>query len=78
MERAKELLHEHRIEKLLVVEPSRHDLCGLITIKDIEKSGRFPNASKDDLGRLLLRRRHRRGRGHGSRAPRRWWTPAWT
>jgi IMP dehydrogenase len=51
MERAKELLHEHRIEKLLVVDESG-DLCGLITIKDIEKSGRFPNASKDDLGRL--------------------------
>ncbi|MEN8181596.1 MAG: IMP dehydrogenase [Myxococcota bacterium] len=51
MERAKELLHEHRIEKLLVVDASGR-LCGLITIKDIEKSGRFPHASKDDLGRL--------------------------
>ena len=52
MERAKELLHEHRIEKLLVVEPDG-TLTGLITIKDIEKSERFPNASKDGLGRLL-------------------------
>jgi IMP dehydrogenase len=52
MERAKELLHEHRIEKLLVVE-SDGTLSGLITIKDIEKSERFPNASKDGLGRLL-------------------------
>ena len=52
MERAKELLHEHRIEKLLVVE-SDETLSGLITIKDIEKSERFPNASKDGLGRLL-------------------------
>ena len=52
MERAKELLHEHRIEKLLVVEPDG-TLTGLITIKDIEKSERFPNASKDSLGRLL-------------------------
>jgi IMP dehydrogenase len=51
MERAKVLLHEHRIEKLLVVDDSG-DLCGLITIKDIEKSERFPHASKDDLGRL--------------------------
>ncbi len=51
MERAKELLHQHRIEKLLVVE-SDGTLTGLITIKDIEKSERFPNASKDDLGRL--------------------------
>jgi IMP dehydrogenase len=51
-ERAKELLHAHRIEKLLVVDDSG-DLCGLITIKDIEKSERFPDASKDSLGRLL-------------------------
>jgi IMP dehydrogenase len=52
MERAKELLHEHRIEKLLVVD-GRGMLRGLITIKDIEKSERFPDASKDGLGRLL-------------------------
>ncbi len=52
MDRAKELLHEHRIEKLLVVDETGQ-LCGLITIKDIEKSERFPNASKDGLGRLL-------------------------
>jgi IMP dehydrogenase len=52
MERAKELLHEHRIEKLLVVD-EEGVLCGLITIKDIEKSERFPHASKDALGRLL-------------------------
>jgi IMP dehydrogenase len=52
MERAKELLHEHRIEKLLVVDDTGA-LRGLITIKDIEKSERFPVASKDGLGRLL-------------------------
>jgi IMP dehydrogenase len=52
LERAKELLHEHRIEKLLVVAADG-TLRGLITIKDIEKSERFPNASKDGLGRLL-------------------------
>ncbi len=52
MERAKALLHEHRIEKLLVVD-GEGTLRGLITIKDIEKTERFPNASKDDLGRLL-------------------------
>jgi IMP dehydrogenase len=51
MERAKELLHEHRIEKLLVVD-AQGALRGLITIKDIEKSERFPNACKDSLGRL--------------------------
>jgi len=51
LERAKELLHAHRIEKLLVVDSSG-TLCGLITIKDIEKNERFPNAAKDDRGRL--------------------------
>jgi IMP dehydrogenase len=51
MERARELLHQHRIEKLLVVD-ANGDLRGLITIKDIEKSERFPNASKDPMGRL--------------------------
>jgi IMP dehydrogenase len=51
MERAKELLHEHRIEKLLVVDETG-TLRGLITIKDIEKTERFPNAAKDALGRL--------------------------
>jgi IMP dehydrogenase len=51
MESARELLHQHRIEKLLVVDAAG-DLRGLITIKDIEKSERFPQASKDDRGRL--------------------------
>ena len=51
MERAKELLHKYRIEKLLVVD-KQGTLCGLITIKDIEKTERFPNACKDTLGRL--------------------------
>ena len=51
MESARELLHRHRIEKLLVVD-AEGMLRGLITIKDIEKSERFPNASKDEMGRL--------------------------
>jgi IMP dehydrogenase len=51
MERARELLHRHRIEKLLVVD-GEGTLRGLITIKDIEKSERFPHASKDAMGRL--------------------------
>ena len=51
MVRARELLHEHRIEKLLVVDADGM-LRGLITIKDIEKSERYPNASKDAMGRL--------------------------
>ncbi|MEM7411034.1 MAG: IMP dehydrogenase [Myxococcota bacterium] len=51
LEKAKELLHAHRIEKLLVVD-EQGMLRGLITIKDIEKSERFPAASKDAWGRL--------------------------
>ncbi len=50
---AKKLLHEHRIEKLLVVD-SKHKCVGLITVKDIEKSEKYPNASKDDYGRLIV------------------------
>jgi IMP dehydrogenase len=47
----KELLHRHRIEKVLVVN-DRFDLCGMITVKDISKAETFPFASKDELGRL--------------------------
>lgn len=52
-EEAKRLLHKHRIEKLLVVD---HDYrcTGLITVKDIEKAQRHPNASKDEKGRLRV------------------------
>jgi IMP dehydrogenase len=53
LERAKELLHANRIEKLLVVDTSGN-LRGLITIKDIEKAQQYPNASKDALGRLRV------------------------
>ncbi len=52
IEAAKELLHRHRIEKLPVVSES-FELRGLITIKDIEKLSKHPNAAKDRLGRLL-------------------------
>jgi len=52
IEQAKDLLHRHRIEKLLVVNES-YELKGLITIKDIEKIQKYPNAAKDRLGRLL-------------------------
>lgn len=52
-EEAKRLLHKHRIEKLLVVD-GEYMLKGLITVKDIEKSQRFPNATKDSLGRLRV------------------------
>ncbi len=52
LEDAKVLLHQHRIEKLLVVNDA-FELRGLITIKDIEKVQKHPNAAKDRLGRLL-------------------------
>jgi len=53
LESAKSLLHEHRIEKLLVVDDD-YRLTGLITIKDIEKSRKYPNACKDTMGRLRV------------------------
>lgn len=53
LEQSKALLHEHRIEKLLVVNENG-SLQGLITIKDIEKIKRYPNAAKDKMGRLLV------------------------
>jgi IMP dehydrogenase len=53
LERSKELLHRHRIEKLLVVN-DRYDLVGLITVKDIEKARKYPNACKDERGRLRV------------------------
>jgi IMP dehydrogenase len=53
LEESKRLLHEHRIEKLLVVDKSGR-LTGLITIKDIEKIKKYPNACKDSFGRLRV------------------------
>ncbi len=53
LEESKALLHEHRIEKLLVVDDNK-DLKGLITIKDLEKIKKYPHAAKDELGRLRV------------------------
>lgn len=53
LEQSKALLHEHRIEKLLVVNDSG-ELQGLITIKDLEKIKKYPLAAKDNLGRLRV------------------------
>ena len=53
LEHSKALLHEHRIEKLLVVDDNG-ELNGLITIKDLEKIKKYPLAAKDDMGRLLV------------------------
>jgi IMP dehydrogenase len=48
---AREILHQHKVEKLLVVDRDFR-LKGLITVKDIQKAVKYPNASKDPLGRL--------------------------
>ena len=53
LEEAKEILHRHKIEKLLVVDDRMH-LKGLITVKDIEKTIQYPEACKDGLGRLRV------------------------
>lgn len=52
LEEAKQILAAHRIEKLPIVN-DQFELCGLITIKDIEKSSKYPNSAKDKNGRLL-------------------------
>jgi IMP dehydrogenase len=52
-EEAKRLLHQHRIEKILVVDDA-YRCVGLVTVKDIEKAQMYPNACKDDLGRLRV------------------------
>ena len=53
LEQAKKHLHDNRIEKLLVVE-NNNKLKGLLTIKDIEKIRKYPNACKDEMGRLRV------------------------
>lgn len=53
LEKSKMLLHKHRIEKLLVVD-KKGRLTGMITIKDIEKIKKYPNACKDRMGRLRV------------------------
>jgi IMP dehydrogenase len=53
LEESKRLLHKNRIEKLLVVD-EQNNLKGLITIKDIEKTIKYPNSCKDHLGRLRV------------------------
>ncbi len=51
LEEAEKILHEHRVEKLLVVD-DHYNLKGLITVKDIQKKLKYPNAAKDSHGRL--------------------------
>src|ERR1041385_721170 len=51
LEEAEAILHRHRVEKLLVVD-EQYNLKGLITVKDIQKKLKYPNAAKDSQGRL--------------------------
>jgi len=53
LEQAEQILHKHRVEKLLVVNDD-YELKGLITVKDIQKKLKYPNASKDSQGRLRV------------------------
>jgi IMP dehydrogenase len=53
LEEAKRILHQHRVEKLLVVDEN-YMLKGLITVKDIQKKLKYPNAAKDEHGRLRV------------------------
>src|SRR6202035_3151704 len=53
LEEAEKILHKHRVEKLLVVN-GNYELKGLITVKDIQKKLKYPNASKDSKGRLRV------------------------
>lgn len=53
LEQAKEILQAHRIEKLPLVD-ERQRLCGLITVKDMDKATRHPHSSKDKMGRLRV------------------------
>src|SRR6201996_9205522 len=52
LDEAEEILHRHRVEKLLVVDEN-YNLKGLITVKDIQKKMKYPNSAKDEQGRLL-------------------------
>jgi IMP dehydrogenase len=53
LEQAEQILHQHRVEKLLVVNDA-YELKGLITVKDIQKKLKYPQAAKDDQGRLRV------------------------
>jgi IMP dehydrogenase len=53
LEQAEAILHQHRVEKLLVVD-DQYYLKGLITVKDIQKKLKYPNAAKDSQGRLRV------------------------
>ena len=72
--RGREILHQKKVEKLLVVD---HDfrLKGLITVKDIQKAIKYPNACKDSLGPAARRRRGRHRARHARACRTRWSRP---
>ncbi len=65
---AKKILHQHRVEKLLVVDEDFR-LKGLITVKDIQKATEYPNACKDRIGAASLCRGYRSRRGCSRKGP---------
>ena len=76
LEEAEAILHKHRVEKLLVVDEDYY-LKGLITVKDIQKKLKYPNAAKDEQGRLRVRRGARQPRAISWSARRNWWQRKW-
>ena len=74
LEEAEQILHQHRVEKLLVVNDD-YELKGLITVKDIQKKLKYPNASKDEQGPAAGGRRDRR-HGRLTWSARRSWSKA--
>ena len=76
-EEAMRLLHQHRLERVLVVNEN-FELRGLITVKDILKSSEHPYASKDQLGRLRVGAAVGVGEGTEERVELSWSKPAWT
>ena len=77
LDEAREILHRHKVEKLLVVDQAFR-LKGLITVKDIQKAIKYPNACKDSLGRLRCGAAVGIAQEHASSAPRRWSPPTST
>ncbi len=72
LEEAEKILHHHRVEKLLVVD-DQYTLKGLITVKDIQKKLKYPNAAKDPQGRLRVGAARGFRRATSWSAPRSWW-----
>ena len=77
LDQAREMFHRHKVEKLLVVDAD-YRLKGLITVKDIQKLIKYPNACKDALGPAARRRGDRRQQGHARARRRRSCRRTWT